>query len=93
MLKADKINNIARTPLDRSMVQTLEKAGERLDYVSGTTIMDMLTMAFGPTWSVSYPEHWIEHYPPIMTKNKGEYPYGKNSSCDKQRCFGGVQRH
>ena len=73
MLKADKINNIARTPLDRSMVQTLEKAGERLDYVSGTTIMDMLTMAFGPTWSVSYPEHWIEHYPPIMTKNKGEY--------------------
>ncbi len=76
MLKADRINAIARAPLDRNIVKTLEKAGERLDYVSGTIIMDMLTMAFGPTWSVQYPEHWIEQYGTIDTK-KGAYtpPY------------------
>jgi hypothetical protein len=72
MLKIDKINKVAKAPLDRSIVQQLEKAGEVLDYVSGTTITDMLTMAFGPTWSVQYPEHWIESYPQIETK-KGPY--------------------
>lgn len=72
MLKSQKISALVKKPLDRSVVQQLEKAGSVLDYVSGQTIMDILTQAFGPTWSVQYPEHWVDKFDSIETK-KGTY--------------------
>lgn len=69
MDKLGNINEIASTPLWPGLAQKLPGKGERL-YLSATTVMDMLNIAFGHSWSVEFSQPWVEPFSgstPVVT--------------------------
>lgn len=68
MLRAEAIQKIAQGRTPAELIQNIQG----LDYVSGNYIMDALTKAFGPYWSVVYSKPEIHKYEPVQTK-MGEY--------------------
>lgn len=69
MNKLGNISEIASTPLWPGLAQKLPGKGERL-YLSATTIMDMLNIAFGHSWSVEFSQPWVEPFSgsaPVVT--------------------------
>ena len=69
MNKLENINEIASTPLWPGLAQKLPGKGERL-YLSATTVMDMLNIAFGHSWSVEFSQPWVEPFSgstPVVT--------------------------
>ena len=71
MSKVSKITRITRQKLPREIVHQVKKGGATLDYVSGETVLDLMTLAFGPTFSISYGMPWIDHFDPVKN-SKGE---------------------
>ena len=62
--KTDKIFNIKEnitTPLPDGLAQKLPRKGD-IEYVSGTTIIDILNKVFDHSWSVEYSDPIIEPF-------------------------------
>lgn len=65
MNRMTRIKNLITQRLDPSVIQQMEKGGQKLSFISGTTVMDMLTAAFDSTWSVQYSQPWIHKFDPL----------------------------
>lgn len=65
MNRLTRIKNLAVQRLNPSVISSMEKGGQKLYYISGTTVMDMLTAAFDSLWSVQYSQPWINKFEPL----------------------------
>lgn len=69
--KLEKLRNFAMTPLPQGLSQKLPRKGD-IEYISGTTIIDILNHVFNNSWSVEYSAPIYEPFsgtdsPPVVT--------------------------
>lgn len=64
------MTKIINAPIPEYVIQQREAGrGQTLDYISGSTVIDMLNTTFGVLgWSAEYPEFWITESAPFFNR-------------------------
>ena len=71
-------------PLPEYVIQQRDAGrGQKLDYISGATVIDILNNTFGHLgWSAEYPDYWIEKGKDFVQKENAKYPFKKEANVE-----------